>query len=69
VTEPKELHLIEQENAIYRGFARAWPSERWDIDGQRWVPYTGKVPKDMEWGNYISEEEAKEFMAPWPSRT
>jgi hypothetical protein len=61
----KKLYLIEQENALYRGISRAWPSEVWDTKAQRWEPYEGRVPKDVEWGNYVTEEEAKPYMAPY----
>lgn len=47
---------IENEGAIYRGFARAWPQEIWN--GTEFVPYKGKTPKGIEWGNIIDEAEA-----------
>lgn len=53
--------LIENEGALFRGPARAWPKEVWD--GEKFVPYTGNVPKDVEWGNVVSDVEAEEIKA------
>ena len=51
---------IENEGALFRGVARAWPKEVWN--GQKFVPYKGVVPKGIEWGNEIDEAEAKQLM-------
>lgn len=51
---------IENEGALFRGPARAWPKEVWN--GEEFTPYKGIVPKDMEWGHVISEEEAQRLM-------
>ena len=52
--------FIENEGAIFRGPARAWPKEVWD--GQRFVPYEGAVPKGVEWGDVVDEAEAQRMM-------
>ena len=54
--------LIENEGAIFRGPARAWPKEVWNFKERKFEPYKGSVPKDIDWGNEISEEEAKAYM-------
>lgn len=51
---------IENEGALFRGPARAWPREVWN-DGQ-WEAYRGAVPKDIDWGNEIDEAEAQRLM-------
>jgi hypothetical protein len=51
---------IENEGALYRGFARAWPQEIWN--GTEFVPYEGEVPKGIEWGDIIDEAEAKRLI-------
>lgn len=53
---------IENEGALFRGPARAWPEQVWN--GKAFVKYAGAVPKDIDWGNVIDEAEAKELMAP-----
>ena len=35
------------------------PKEVWN--GERWLPYKGEVPKRIEWGSEVSEEEAKAY--------
>ena len=51
---------IENDGALFRGPARAWPKEVW-LDGA-FKPYSGSVPKDIDWGNIIDEAEAKKMM-------
>lgn len=51
---------IENEGALFRGPARAWPKEVWV--GGEWKPYSGNVPKDVDWGNVIDDTEAKAIM-------
>lgn len=51
---------IENEGALFRGPARAWPEEVWN--GSEFVPYKGAVPKDIEWGDEIDEAEAQRMM-------
>ncbi|HRQ04329.1 MAG TPA: hypothetical protein PK580_00035 [Nitrosomonas halophila] len=53
---------IENEGVLYRGFARAWPEERWSKKEHKFVPYVGHVPKPEEWGYIIDEAEAKKMM-------
>jgi hypothetical protein len=40
--------LIDNEGALFRGLARFFPAEVWDRTGCK--PYTGTVPKPIEWG-------------------
>lgn len=58
------MRFIENEGALFRGPARAWPEEVWD--GKAFKKYTGKVPKDIDWGNIIDEAEAKQMMGNKP---
>jgi hypothetical protein len=51
---------IENEGALFRGPARAWPKEVY-ANG-KFQPYKGEVPKDIDWGNEIDEAEAKRLM-------
>lgn len=51
---------IENDGALFRGPARAWPKEVWN--GKEFVAYKGAVPKDIDWGNQIEEAEAKQLM-------
>jgi len=52
--------FIENEGALFRGPARAWPKEVWN--GSEWVPYSGSVPKDVDWGEIIDEAQAQKLM-------
>ncbi len=51
---------IENEGALFRGPARAWPKDVWN--GREFVPYRGETPKSIDWGHVISEEEARRLM-------
>lgn len=51
---------IENEGALFRGPSRSWPKEVWN--GKEFAPYQGSVPKPIEWGDVISENEAKSMM-------
>jgi len=51
---------IENEGALFRGPARAWPREVWN--GSEFAPYKGQVPKDVEWGDEIDEAAAQRLM-------
>lgn len=57
---------IENEGALFRGPARAWPKEVWD--GSKFVPYQGAVPKDIEWGDEIDEAAAQKIMGGQPAQ-
>jgi len=50
--------FIEHEGSLYRGLSRAWPKEVWSQRQRKFLPYTGNVPKPIEWGSEISEAEA-----------
>lgn len=54
----RRLVYIENEGALFRGFARAYPTEVYHHRAGRWAPYTGSTPKPFEWGDEISEAEA-----------
>ena len=58
----KKVVYIENEGALFRGFARAWPQEVWNAKEKKFVPYKGHVPKEIEWGDVISEAEAQKLM-------
>lgn len=53
--------LIENDGALFRGPSRGNPQEVW-ANGQ-WKPYAdaGK-PRDVDWGNVVTEDEAKALM-------
>lgn len=53
--------FIENEGALFRGPARSWPREVWL--GGEFRPYAGTVPKGIEWGSLIDEDQAKRMMA------
>jgi len=53
---------IENEGALFRGVSRGIPKEVWNPQERRFEPYDGKVPKPIEWGEVISEQEAQEIM-------
>lgn len=57
---------IENEGALFRGPARAWPKEVWN--GSEFVPYQGAVPKDIEWGDEIDEAAAQKIMGSAPQQ-
>jgi hypothetical protein len=49
---------IENEGALFRGFSRSWPQQVWSPKKRQFVPYTGKTPKGIEWGEEISAAQA-----------
>jgi hypothetical protein len=53
---------IENEGALFRGPARSNPVEVWNVAKGAFVPYMGSKDKPIDWGNEISEAEAKELM-------
>ena len=55
---------IENEGALFRGPARAWPKEVWN--GKAFDAYTGAVPKDIDWGDEIDEAQAQKMMGAAP---
>jgi hypothetical protein len=56
------MKYIESEGAIFRGPSRGHPREIWSCKDRTWKPYTGAVPKPIEWGYEVSEAEAQEIM-------
>lgn len=54
------MKYIENEGALFRGSGRSMPKEIWN--GSTWLSYKGSVPKPIEWGYEISEEEARALM-------
>ncbi|WP_119154218.1 hypothetical protein [Caldimonas tepidiphila] len=54
---------IENEGALFRGPARGVPREVWSPKDGRFVPYMDSAPKPIDWGNEISEDEAREMMS------
>lgn len=52
---------IENEGALFRGPARGVPLEVWD--GSKFIPYAlAGQPKPVNWGNLVTDEEAKQMM-------
>lgn len=58
---------IENEGALFRGPARAWPKEVWN--GSEFVQYKGAVPKGIEWGDEIDEAAAQRMMGAGASQS
>lgn len=52
---------IENEGAIFRGIARAFPTEVWSYKDKVWKEYKSE-PKPIEWGNIIDDEIAKRML-------
>jgi hypothetical protein len=57
------MKFIENEGALFRGPSRSFPREIWSHLERTWVPYTGSVPKPVEWGTDITKAEAWRMMA------
>ena len=55
------LLLIENEGALFRGYDRGFPLDIWNPDIQKWEAYKGDVPKPMEWGHVVGQQEAQEY--------
>ena len=62
--ESRVTRLIEAGAAIFKGDSVYWPEQIWSLKGQRWKPYKGDVPKEIDWGNVIPPKDAAEFMEP-----
>jgi hypothetical protein len=58
-----EMKFIENEGALFRGPSRLYPREIWSNLERTWLPYTGSVPKPVEWGTDITQAEACRMMA------
>lgn len=56
--------LIESDGALFRCKNQYWPVDVWNEDTQHWEPYEGSRPKEAGWGDFVTPEEAKEFMEP-----
>jgi hypothetical protein len=56
--------LIENDQALYKGPYPNWPTEIWNVRLQKWEPYSGKVPKEIGWGNVVTAEQAEAYKAP-----
>ena len=59
----KPMRYIENEGALFRGYARGYPEEVYSFRQGKWLPYTGSVPKSVEWGEFITEADAKAWIA------
>lgn len=59
------MRYIENEGVLFATNSpmNEFPQKIWDAEERKFVPYKGEVPKPQGWGEEISEEEAKEFMA------
>jgi hypothetical protein len=61
---------IENEGVLFRGLSRSFPKEVWGHKTHTWHPYTGSVPKPIEWGDEISAAEAiNTMMGAMPTRS
>lgn len=58
------LRYIENEGALFRGYAISHPEEVYSFRQGTWLPYEGSIPKPIGWGEFISPEEAEELMGP-----
>lgn len=56
------MKYIENEGALFRGFSVSFPQEVFNKKTKKFEKYEGKVPKPIEWGDVITEEEAKKMM-------
>ena len=56
--------LIESGGAVFEATNYYWPERVWNVSEQRWEPYEGPVPKPEGWGDVITQDQAREFMAP-----
>ena len=57
------LLYIENEGALFRGPARGVPLEVWSSQERKFTPYKlAGLPKAIDWGTVISEEEAQRLM-------
>lgn len=54
--------FIENEGALFKGHSLSWPDEVWSHKSKTWEPYKGRVPKEVDWGSVIHEDEANEIM-------
>lgn len=61
--DEKNLIYIENDGALFRGPSRGNPLEVWSEREGKFKPYKGAgKPRDISWGNEISEEEARALM-------
>lgn len=54
--------FIEDNGTLYRGPARTVPIDVWSVKDKVWKPIKDTVPKDIEWGDIITEAEAIELI-------
>ncbi len=53
---------IENDGALFRGFTKAYPEEVYDFKAKAWNAYTGSTPKPIDWGEYITADQAEAMM-------
>jgi len=56
--------LIESDQALFRADHYNFPKEIWSVKTQKWEPYKGRVPKEIGWGDIVSDDEAEQFKRP-----
>lgn len=61
VIDPR-WRYIEHLGDLYMGFTRPWPEAVWNRRDKRWYKYEETGGKPIEWGEIITEEEAKRIM-------
>jgi hypothetical protein len=54
---------IENEGALFKGYARGMPEQVYSFRQRKWLPYEGSVPRPVDWGEFITEEEAEAWIA------
>lgn len=57
-----DLKFIENEGQLYRGPSRANPLQVWNAREKQFVPYSGGIPKGVDWGEIIDADAAAEIM-------
>lgn len=50
--------------ALFRGTALYWPQDLWNVAAQKWEKYRGRVPKEENWADIVSEAEAEDWKKP-----
>ncbi len=57
-----DLKFIENEGQLYRGPSRANPLQVWSRKQKQFIPYSGDIPKPVDWGELIDADAANEIM-------
>lgn len=59
----KPMRYIENEGALFQGYALGYPEKVYSFCRKVWLAYEGESPKPQGWGRFIDKAEAEHMIA------